>query len=155
MTNASGNEGDSPFDMESFFAGAGFGESHPGLEIPPRSFKESGALILAHEPNESLTVRFLVRENQTNPVGLLQGGLLCGFFDDSFGPLAFATLKKPCVSIDMNVTFVRGTRPGDAITIVARVISKTKRLIQMSAEARNERGRLVATATSNLLAYEV
>ncbi|MDP3180026.1 MAG: PaaI family thioesterase [Spirochaetaceae bacterium] len=154
MENDDRSNDKAAFDSEAFFRSGNFGSSHPDLRIPPPSFRESGATIVAHEPNESLTVKFSVREGQTNPVGFLQGGILCSFFDDSFGPLAFATLKKPCLSIDMNITFVRATKPGDCLTIVARIISKTRKLLQMSAEARNERGKLVATATSNLLVYE-
>jgi uncharacterized protein (TIGR00369 family) len=140
-------------DLDSLLGGQ-FREKYPGAKIPPPSFVESGAVILGYEPAKSLTARFVVQEKQTGPMGILQGGLLCGLFDDVFGPLSFATAKAPCVSVDMNVSFVRATRVGDSLTIRAGFISKTKKLFQMRAEAHNDKGKLVAVATSNLMVYE-
>jgi len=44
--------------------------------------------------------------------GTLKGGILCSFIDDAFGTLCFASLRKPCVSIDMTVNFIRPAKPG-------------------------------------------
>jgi uncharacterized protein (TIGR00369 family) len=141
-------------DSETFFRGGGFHENYPGVKVPPPCFIESGAEIVAHEPGKSLTVSFPVREGQANPVGFLQGGFICAMFDNVFGPLAFATTRKPCLSVDMNVNFVRGLKPGETAMVRAEFVSKTKKLIQMRAEAFNEKGKLAATATSNLMIYE-
>jgi len=134
--------------------GSGFSENYPDAKIPPPSFIESGATIIAYQQGKTLTVQFTVKGKQTGPMGILQGGILCSFFDDVFGPLSFATAKKPCISIDLNVSFVRATRIGDTLTIRAEFISKTRKLFQMRAEAYNGKGKLVATATSNLMVYE-
>ncbi|MEI6388933.1 MAG: PaaI family thioesterase [Spirochaetota bacterium] len=134
--------------------GNDFLEKYPDAKIPPPCFIESGATIIAHEQGKSLSVRFTITEKQTGPLGILQGGVLCSLFDDVFGPLSFATAKKPCVSIDMNVNFVRMTKAGESLTIKAEFVSKTRRLLQMKAEANNEKGKLVATCSSNLMVYE-
>ena len=149
----SGN--DSPqFDTNAFFHDEEFHRKYPGVQIPPPCFLDAGAAIVAHEPNTSLTVRFPVLEKHANPVGFLQGGILCSLFDNVFGPLSFSTLRKPCVSIDMNVNFIRAVKPGEFVFIRAEFRSKTKKLLQMHAEARNEKQKLVATATSSLMVYE-
>jgi uncharacterized protein (TIGR00369 family) len=142
-----------PMDLNEMLGGL-FAERYPEARIPPPSYIESGAAIIAFEPANSLVVQFVVKERQTGPMGILQGGILCALFDDVFGPLSFATAKAPCVSVDMNVSFVRASKVGDTLTIRAEFISKTKKLFQMRAEAHNERGRLVAVATSNLMVYE-
>ncbi len=134
--------------------GSDFAERYPEARIPPPSFVESGAQIVEYVPGKSLTESFEIRERQTGPMGILQGGLLCGLFDDVFGPLSFACAKRPCVSIDINVSFVRATKVGETLTIKAEFVSRTRTLFQMRAEAHNSRGKLVATATSNLLVYE-
>jgi uncharacterized protein (TIGR00369 family) len=153
MATDSDSSAKTPMDLKTLL-GESFSERYPEAKIPPPSFIESGAKIIAYEPTKSLVVQFTIQEKQTGPMGILQGGLLCGLFDDVFGPLSFATAKKPCISIDMNVNFVRATKVGDSLTIRAEFLSKTKTLFQMRAEAHNEKGKLVATATSNLMVYE-
>ncbi len=141
-------------DAEAFFRDGGFHENYPDVKVPPPCFIGMEAQIVAHVPGTSLTVAFPVRETQTNPVGFLQGGFICAMFDNVFGPLAFATTKKPCLSVDMNVTFVRGLKPGEVVTVMAEFVSKTKMLLQMKAECFNAKGKLAATASSNLMVFE-
>ena len=141
-------------DMNLFFHDEEFERNYPGVKAPPPCFIASGAKIIAHEPNKSLTVAFPVREDQTNPVGSLQGGILASFFDDTFGPLAFRTTRKPCVSIDMTVNFIRQARPGESVVIKAEFKSKSRTLLQLYGEAYNGKNKLVATATSNMMIYE-
>jgi len=144
----------SNFDAEKFFHDEEFRKQYPEVKMPPLCFLESGAKITAHEVNKSLTVKFPVHEKQTNPLGYLQGGILSSYFDNVFGPLSFATLRKPCISIDMNVNFMRPLRSGEIVTIRAEFKSKSRRLVQLYAEAHNEKHKLIATATSNLMVYE-
>ncbi len=137
-----------------FFQDEEFERKYPGVKVPPPCFLDSGAKIIAHEPNQSLTVAFLVREEQTNPIGSLQGGILSSFFDDTFGPLSFRTMRKPCVSIDMAVNFIRQVRPGETVTIRAEFKAKSRTLLLLYGEAHNEKNKLIATATSNMMVYE-
>jgi uncharacterized protein (TIGR00369 family) len=141
-------------DMHLFFQDEEFTIKYPGVKVPPPCFIASGAKIISHEPNKSLTISFPIREDQTNPVGSLQGGILGSFFDDTFGPLAFKTTQKPCVSIDMTVNFIRQVRPGEIVTIKAEFKSKGRTLLQLYGEAYNDKNKLIATATSNMLIYE-
>ncbi|HUX39584.1 MAG TPA: PaaI family thioesterase [Rectinemataceae bacterium] len=100
-------------DYAGFFDDAELKTGYPGLRLPPPSWVTSGAKLLAFESGARITLAFPVREHQTNPIGTLQGGILCSFFDDAFGSLAFASLRRPCVSISMSVDFIRATSPGD------------------------------------------
>ena len=141
-------------EVTEYFHDEEFERKYPGVKVPPPSFLASGAKIIAHEPNQSLTVAFLVREEQTNPVGSLQGGILSSFFDDAFGPLTFKTMRKPCVSIDMTVNFIRQVRPGETVVVRVEFKAKSRTLLQLYGEAHNEKNKLIATATSNMMVYE-
>lgn len=141
-------------DAATFFHDEEFNRKYPGVKVPPPCFLASGAKILAHEPNQSLTISFPVTEEQTNPVGSLQGGILASCFDNTFGPLSFATMRKPCVSIDMNVNFIRPVRPGEAVIIRAEFKSRGRKVFQMYAEAHSDKHKLIATASTNMLVYE-
>lgn len=141
-------------DHSTFFLDEQFQTKYPGVKLPPPSFVASGAKILSFESGRSIVLVFPVREHQANPIGALQGGILCSFFDDAFGTLSFASMRKPCVSVDMTVNFIRPVRPGEFVTVRAEFKSKSKKLLQLSAEAHNGKEKLVATATSNLMVYE-
>jgi uncharacterized protein (TIGR00369 family) len=154
MHNGDSSPGKGQVDTSAFFHEEEFERKYPGVKVPPPCFLSSGAKILAHEPKKSLTVAFPVKEDQTNPVGSLQGGILASFFDNAFGPLSFATMRKPCVSIDMTVNFIRPARPGETVVIKAEFKSKGRKVFQMYGEAFNDKDKLIATATSNLMVHE-
>lgn len=141
-------------DLDSFFHDGDFARNYPGVTVPPPCFIASGGRIVSHEPNRNLTVAFTVREDQANPVGSLQGGILCSFFDDTFGPLAFRTTARPCVSIGMTVNFIRQARPGETILVRAEFKARSRTLLQLYGEAYNGRNKLLATASSNMMIYE-
>jgi len=141
-------------DYSQFFQDAEFKTRYPDLELPPHSFILSKAKIISFESGSSIVLAFPVCDNQTNPIGTLQGGILCSFFDDAFGTLSFASVRKPCVSIDLNVNFTRTVKPGETVTIRAELKAKTRKTLHLYAEAFNGNRKLVATATSNLMVFE-
>ncbi len=141
-------------DQADFFRDAEFSARFPQVTLPPPSFVAAGGRVLAFAKNRRIVLAFLVRAEQTNPLGTLQGGILASFIDDAFGSLCFASLRKPCVSIDLNINFIRPLKPGEVVTINAEFKSKNRKLLQVYAEARNTKEKLVATATSNLLVVE-
>ncbi len=154
MTSSQAASRGPEIDHTAFFHDEEFEQKYPGVKVPPPCFLSSGAKIVAHEPNKSLTVTFPVSEDQTNPVGSLQGGILASYFDNTFGPLSFATMRKPCVSIDMNVNFIRPVRPGETVIIHVEFKSKGRKVFQMYGEAFNDKNKLIATASTNMLVYE-
>ena len=154
MSTNDSSAGKGQVDTTAFFHDEEFQRKYPGVKVPPPCFLSSGAKLLAHEPNKSLTVAFPVNDDQTNPVGSLQGGILASYFDNTFGPLSFATMRKPCVSIDMTVNFIRPAFPGETVVIRVEFKAKGRKLLQMYGEARNEKDKLIATATTNLMVHE-
>jgi uncharacterized protein (TIGR00369 family) len=133
-------------DYTNFFQGEEFSARYPGIELPPQSFVSSKAEILHFESGSSIVLAFQVRTDQTNPIGTLQGGVLCSFFDDAFGTLSFASVRKPCVSIDLTVNFIRAMKPGETVTIRAEIKSRNKKILHLYAEALNGKRKIVATA---------
>jgi len=127
---------------------------YPGITLPAATFAAHNGKILSFASGKSISVAFPVSEFQTNPIGTLQGGILSSFFDDAFGCLCFASLHKPCVTIDMTVNFIRTVKPGSFVVIHAVFKAKGKKLLQVFAEAVNGNEKLVATATSNWIVYE-
>jgi uncharacterized protein (TIGR00369 family) len=141
-------------DFSKFFVDSEFITKYPDIKLPPPTFVAHEGKILSFEPGKSISLAFPVHEFQTNPVGTLQGGILASFFDDAFGALCFASLRKPSVSIDMTVNFIRSIKPGAFVIIRAEFKAKGRKLLQLSAEAFTDNEKLAATATSNLMVYE-
>jgi uncharacterized protein (TIGR00369 family) len=141
-------------DFSKFFIDSEFITKYPGIKLPSPTFVAHEGTILSFEPGKSISLAFPVYEFQTNPVGTLQGGILASFFDDAFGVLCFASLRKPCVSIDMTVNFIRPIKPGLFVVIRTEFKAKGRKLLQLSAEAFTGKEKLAATATSNLMVYE-
>lgn len=138
-------------DYSDFFPDEEFRNKYPDFKMPPPSFIASGAKIISFKTGRHITLAFLTREDQTNPIGTLQGGILASFFDDAFGTLSFASMKRPCVTIDIMVNFVRPVKAGDTVMVRAEFKSRARKLLWLSAEAFNEKEKLIATATSNLM----
>ena len=141
-------------DYSSLFLDTEFAAKYPDVKLPPPTHLAHEGKILSFQSGKNIGIAYPVREFQTNPVGTLQGGILSSFFDDAFGCLCFASLRKPCVSIDMTVNFIRSVKPGAFVIVRAEFKAKGRKLLQCSAEAVTGNEKLAATATSNLLVYE-
>ncbi len=135
---------------ESIFGKSGMQEKF-GIKLPPNSAIELKSEFIEYIPKKSLTVNFPVQEKHTGPLGILQGGILTALFDDTFGPLSYATLGKPMVTINIQVDFIRSAKPGDTISVKAEIISRGKQVIFMKGEAFNQKGKLIATSTTSAL----
>jgi uncharacterized protein (TIGR00369 family) len=140
-------------DYSTFFLDPEFAAKYPDVKLPPPTYLAHEGKILSFQSGKNIVIAYPVREFQTNPVGTLQGGILSSFFDDAFGCLCFASLRKPCVSIDMTVNFIRSVKPGAFVIVRAEFKAKGRKLLHLLAEAYNEKEKLVATATSNLMPY--
>jgi uncharacterized protein (TIGR00369 family) len=100
-----------------------------------------------------LSIRFTVRPDMTYPHGMLHGGVISGMLDDVIGTTV-ATLDKeqPFVSINLSVDFVQGARVSDEVIAKAKVIRNGRTAVYVQAELFNQSAKLLAVATSNLVA---
>jgi uncharacterized protein (TIGR00369 family) len=97
-------------------------------------------------------VAFPVTENLLNPVGAMQGGFITAALDNVLGPLSYLAMRSPASTLDIHTQFVRAVSAGDTLMVTAHVVSMGPATLVMTAEARNGRGKLVATATANAIA---
>jgi uncharacterized protein (TIGR00369 family) len=119
--------------------------------FPPPCFVTMNAEFVAYESRSSLTVTFPVSESVLNPVGAMQGGFITAAIDNVMGPLSYLAMKNPASTLDIHTQYVRAVPLGDTLTVTARVVSMGPVTLVMAAEARNARGKLVATATANAI----
>lgn len=121
------------------------------ITLPPPSFVTMNAEMEEYEKNKRLIVSFPVEKSQTNPVGVMQGGFIAAAFDNTFGPLSYMVAKKPMTTIDMNIQYIRGVEVNQTVLVEATIVAKGFSTLHMTAEMRNLKGKILATASTNLL----
>jgi uncharacterized protein (TIGR00369 family) len=126
-------------------------QSGTGATYPPNCFVSMKAEVIHYESRTSLTVRFPILEESLNPLRTMQGGFIVAAFDDVFGPLSYAAARCPCVTMNLHAQFIRPILPGDLLTITANVVSRGNQILYMTAEAFNEKDKLIATGSANAM----
>lgn len=97
-------------------------------------------------------VELQVREEMTNPNGMLHGGMI-GMICDEMCGLAFYTMGKATfyTTVNLSIDFLYGAHMHSYVRCVARVIRSGKKIANTECIIYNEDGEVIAKACSNLL----
>lgn len=125
-----------------------------GIQIPPNSIQEFGGRFTEFEAKKKLVQVFPAPVKFANPLGMLQGGIIGAYIDDTMGPLCFSTVKGPTTTIGLNVNYLRSVKCPDTVTVEARITGRGRRVLHLEAEVRDSRGKVVANATSSVLSLK-
>jgi uncharacterized protein (TIGR00369 family) len=103
----------------------------------------------------SLTADIVVREEMTNPAGMLHGGSAALICDELMGA-AVASLEKPnpFVSVNLHTEFLRPIRKGDTIRAKSEIIRNGKNVINAECKIYTAQGKLAVKSQSNLTAIQ-
>ena len=105
---------------------------------------DKGLAVFAIEPNEYLY----------NPIGSVHGGVYATLLDSAAGCAVHTTLAEGVgyTSLDLAVKFLRGMTPdGGEVRAIGTVTHSGRRTALAEARMVDEKGRLLATATSSCL----
>jgi len=105
-----------------------------------------------------VVVTMTAREYHYNPLGTVHGGVLATLLDTATGCAVHSTLPAGVgyTSLDLTTRYLRPvTVDSGQLTCVGTVLSRGRRTALAQAELTDERGRLVAHATSSCLLFEV
>lgn len=109
----------------------------------------NGKLIAAEKG--SLTLEFVIREEQTNPGGLMHGGVAAAIMDEVMGMTLFTLNKETFyVAVNLNVDFLRPGRKGEKLTVISETIRDGRTMTHCECKIYNSENKLMAKATSNL-----
>lgn len=123
----------------------------PNLQLPPPSMEELGIEYLSIIPGKEITARLPFKQKFTNPTGIYQGGFLSAALDEVFGPLSFITSQGPCLTLSLNVTYLKAFLPSMKECLVkATVLKESKQFIFMKGEITTLNGELMALAESHV-----
>jgi len=92
-----------------------------------------------------MTVEFLVREEMTNPMGVLHGGVAAAMMVYALGR------EYGYTSVNLNCDFLSAAREGEVLTVQAHVIRAGKNIIHGECRIVNETGKIIAKTATNLI----
>ena len=100
----------------------------------------------------SMEVEFRVRQDMTNPLNVLHGGIASTILDDVVGTLVYSLGKEfAYVSVNLNCDFLHSARLDDVILAKAKIIRAGKNIVHVEGEILDIEGRIIAKCTSNLI----
>ncbi len=104
----------------------------------------------------SITAEFVVRPDQLNHAGVMHGGIITTILDEMMGvTLITYEIEHLYVTINLHVDFLFGAKEGEKLKAVSEVFRVGKKIANVEAKLYNEKGQLIAKATSNLAATSV
>lgn len=123
---------------------------HLSTSISPVGRWLNGKLIDAKEG--SLLVEFVVRQDMTNPMGVLHGGIAATILDDVVGMMVYVLGRDfAYTSVNLNCDFLHAARLGDVLLASGKVIRAGKNIIHVEGVITNQEDKIVAKCTSNLI----
>lgn len=109
---------------------------------------ETGSVVFTIDPDESMY----------NPIGGIHGGTMCTLLDSVVGCAVHTTLPAGFgyTSVEIKVNYLRpATRDSGILTATGTVKKGGRRIAFAEGEVTDAQGRVVATATSTLLVFEI
>ncbi len=104
-----------------------------------------------------LSLQYTVRNEMTNAMGNLHGGVTSGIVDDILGATVFS-LGEPhfYATINLSIDYLSAVKEGEVVIAHSEVIKQGRQLIHAQCEIWNaDQTRLVARGQSNLLKTEI
>src|ERR1051325_2327306 len=129
------------------------GRARALLEAPPDGWMETlGARISEAEPGR-VVLELIAGPRHRHGGGVVQGGVITQIADAAMG-MSLATLQEDGIwntTIELKINFLRRVREG-RLRAVGRVVEIKQSLMFSEADVLDERGRLVARASSTNMA---
>ncbi len=100
-----------------------------------------------------LTMFYFVREEMSNPLGIVHGGVLSSIADNVMASVVY-TFKEEryfYVTLNLNIDYISNTPVNDEIYAKAKLNGKGMNQANVSCEIFNKENKLLARASANLL----
>ncbi|MFD2937010.1 PaaI family thioesterase [Spirosoma flavum] len=103
-----------------------------------------------------LVADFTIREEMTNPAGVLHGGAGAAILDDLIGVMVFSLGREYAyTSINLTIDFLHAARKDDIVTATAEVIREGKNIIHCEGRIVSNNGKIIAKCATNLIQTSV
>jgi acyl-coenzyme A thioesterase 13 len=103
-----------------------------------------------------LVADYPIREEMTNPAGVLHGGAATAILDDLIGAMVFSLGREYAyTSVNLTIDFLHAARKGDVVTATAQVIREGKNIIHCEGRIVSDNGKIIAKCATNLIQTSV
>lgn len=109
----------------------------------------NGTLYAVH--SDGIAVAFVVREEMTNPAGVLHGGIISAMLDEVIGMTLIVMTGDYHASINFSVDFLNSARQDDQVICESHVVRQGRSVVHAEGRVISNEGKLLARATTNLL----
>jgi uncharacterized protein (TIGR00369 family) len=126
--------------------------------IPPPPIAELMNMTIANAETGTVTFTCQPDESVYNPIGTVHGGLVCTLLDSAVGCAVQTTLPrgKGYTSVEIKVNYLRPVHSHTGLlTCVGAVTKPGSRIAFAEATVTDPEGRLLATASSTLLVFDI
>jgi len=127
-------------------------------ELPPPPIMQLMDMERFTAEEGQVTVTLRAKEFHYNPLGTVHGGVIATMLDTAAGCSVHSTLPAGTgyTSLDLTTKFLRPvTVDSGLLTCTGRVVSRGRRTALAEAQLTDERGALVAHATSSCLLFDI
>lgn len=121
-------------------------------EIPPPPITTLiGFALTSVEPGMAV-IELDADERHVNPFGGIHGGLICDIADAAMGAAYHSTLgeNETCSTLELKISFLRPA-PRGKLRAEGKVIKQGQNIGFLECDVTNDKGQLIARATSTLL----
>jgi len=124
------------------------GARAPGASIGPVA--EAFGIVNKGSADGHAVYALDVRPELLNPHGVLHGGAVYTMVDYSMGGATMSVLPEGeiCATIEIKISYLAGVREG-TLECVTDVLKRGRNVVFLESKVRDNRGRLVATATGS------
>jgi acyl-coenzyme A thioesterase 13 len=99
-----------------------------------------------------VTMGVVIKKEMCNPYGNIHGGMMATIMDEAIGwAILSADLELQYTSVSLNVDFLYAAAQGERVLATASITRAGKKIVNVAVEVHNEKGDLLAKATSNLV----
>ncbi|MBN2236769.1 MAG: PaaI family thioesterase, partial [Bacteroidales bacterium] len=101
-------------------------------------------------------IDYPIKQEMSNPIGMIQGGFLAALIDDTIG-LAFFSMEPKLMftTTNLNVNYLFGARVGETVLAKAKVIRMGKKIANFECKIYNSKDEVIASSTTNLVVTTV
>jgi acyl-coenzyme A thioesterase 13 len=108
-------------------------------------------VLLAIDQGEA-SIKVLVRDEMTNPYKNIHGGMMALIIDECIGwAVVSLDVETNFTTLNLNVDYLYAIRGGETLIANSKVIRQGKKIINVECIVKDESGRLLAKASSNLI----
>ncbi|MBE0639246.1 MAG: PaaI family thioesterase [Bacteroidales bacterium] len=102
------------------------------------------------------TIEYIVREEMTNPLGTMQGGVFATMMDDTLGVAVYSLGKdKLYVAVNFYLDYLEGVNAGETVAVTAHILREGNTMINVGLKLENKEGKLIATGKCNLVSKTI